>query len=97
MDIHTLARPILRSLIGTGNEAASVAILDAADVAYVERVQVPLGRLGITPRIGSRVPAYCTAVGHAILAYMPLEQRVQLLNAKERETYAEHAGGTCRN
>jgi len=53
-------------------------------VVYVERVQSGLGRLGVTQRIGARVPAYCTAIGHAILAYLPFEQRVGLLNARER-------------
>jgi IclR family pca regulon transcriptional regulator len=84
MDMHTIARPILRSLIGPVNEAASIGLLDGPDVVYIERVQSGLGRLGVTQRIGARVPAYCTAVGHAILAHLPLEQRVALLNARER-------------
>ncbi len=84
MELHAIARPILRSLVGTINEAASIAVLDGPELVYVERLQMPLGRLGITQRIGARVPAYCTAVGHAILAYLPLEERLQILNAKER-------------
>lgn len=85
MDLHTTARPILRSLIGPVNEAASIAVLDGPELVYVERVQIPLGRLGITQRVGGRVPAYCTAVGHAILAYLPLEERLRVLNARERK------------
>ncbi len=84
MDLHAVARPILRSLVGPVNEAASIAALDGGDVMYVERVQLGLGRLGVTQRIGSRVPAYCTAVGHAILAHMPVERRLQVLNLRER-------------
>jgi IclR family pca regulon transcriptional regulator len=84
MDLHTIARPILRALVGPVNEAASVAVLDGAEMVYLERIQLPLGRLGITQRVGARVPAYCTAVGHAILAYLPLEERMQILNARER-------------
>jgi len=84
MELHAIARPILRSLVGTINEAASIAVLDGPELVYVERLQMPLGRLGITQRVGARVPAYCTAVGHAILAYLPLEERLQILNAKER-------------
>lgn len=90
MDLHTVARPILRSLIGPVNEAASIAVLDHADVVYVERVQPAMGRLGITQRIGARVPAYCTAVGHAILAHLPLEQRIHILNARERVKLTPH-------
>ncbi|MCC7155787.1 MAG: IclR family transcriptional regulator [Bryobacterales bacterium] len=83
-DIHAVARPILRSLVGKVNEAASLAVLDGPDAVYVERVQFGLGRLGITQRIGSRVPVYSSAVGHAILAYYPLEERLRILNQRER-------------
>jgi IclR family pca regulon transcriptional regulator len=84
MDLHAVARPILRSLVGRINEAASLAVLDGAEVVYVERVQFGLGRLGITQRIGARVPAYCTAVGHAILAHYPVEERLRILKLRER-------------
>lgn len=84
MDLHAVARPILRSLVGRINEAASLAVLDGAEVVYVERVQFGLGRLGITQRIGARVPAYCTAVGHAILAHYPVADRLRLLKMRER-------------
>ncbi|MBN9660704.1 MAG: IclR family transcriptional regulator [Acidobacteria bacterium] len=84
MDLNTIARPILRSLMGPINEAASIAVLDGPELVYVERLQMPLGRLGISQRVGARVPAFCTAIGHAILAYLPLEERLQILNAKPR-------------
>ena len=84
MDLHAIARPILRSLVGPVNEAASIAAIDGPEMVYLERVQLPLGRLGITQRVGARVPVYCTAVGHAILAYLPIEERMQILNARER-------------
>lgn len=85
MDLHAVARPILRSLVGPVNEAASIAAMDGSELVYLERVQLPLGRLGITQRVGSRVPAYCTAVGHAILAYLSMEERLQVLNSRERK------------
>jgi IclR family pca regulon transcriptional regulator len=84
MDLHTVARPILRSLVGPVNEAASIAAMDGAEMVYLERVQLPLGRLGISQRVGGRVPVYCTAVGHAILAYLPREDRLRIINARER-------------
>jgi IclR family pca regulon transcriptional regulator len=84
MDLHTIARPILRSLVGSVNEAASIAVLDGPELVYLERIQLPLGRLGITQRIGARVPAYCTAVGHAILAWLSMEERIEILNARDR-------------
>lgn len=85
MDLHTIARPILRSLVGPVNEAASIAVMDGAEMVYLERVQLPLGRLGISQRVGARVPVYCTAVGHAILAYLPVEVRLRIINSVERK------------
>lgn len=84
MDLHAIARPILRGLVGPVNEAASIAAIDGAELVYLERLQLPLGRLGVTQRVGARVPAYCTAVGHAILAYLSMEERMKILNARER-------------
>ncbi len=84
MDLHSLARPVLRSLVSPICEAASIGVLDGPDVIYIDRVQAGFSPLGITRGIGSRVPAYCTAVGHAILAFLPLEQRLKTLNMRTR-------------
>lgn len=81
-DLRTLARPLLRGLVGASVEAASIGVLDQASVVYVERVQAGLVRLGVDVRIGSRVPAYSSAIGHAILAFMPeAVQRAVLASA----------------
>ena len=90
MDLHTLARPLLLGLVGPLVEAASIGILDGPDVIYIERVQAGMSQLGVTRGIGSRVPAYCSAVGHAILANMPVEQRLQVLNMRERVKHTPH-------
>ena len=37
-DMRSLVRPVLRSLVGEVSEAASFAVLDGADVLYIERV-----------------------------------------------------------
>lgn len=84
MDLRDSARPILRSLVGQVSEAASIGVLEGADVVYIERVQANLARLGVSVRVGSRIPAYCTALGHAILAHMPLDRRMEVLNSRER-------------
>lgn len=84
MDLHSSSRPILRSLVGQVNEAASIGVLDGPEIVYIERVHAGLARLGVSVRIGSRIPAYCTALGHAILAHAPLEERMEILNMRER-------------
>ncbi|MCU0986963.1 MAG: IclR family transcriptional regulator [Acetobacteraceae bacterium] len=88
-DLRTLARPLLRGLVGERIEAASVGVLDGASVVYVERVQAGLVRLGVDVRIGGRVPAYSTAIGQAILAGLPRPQQVAVLEATPRPRLTE--------
>lgn len=84
MDLRERVRPVLRSLVGEVNEAASVGVLDGADAVYVERVQAGLVRLGVDVRVGSRIPAYCSALGLAILAYLPKDEQLRALNLRPR-------------
>jgi IclR family pca regulon transcriptional regulator len=88
-DMRTLARPLLRELVGERIEAASVGVLDGASVLYVERVQAGIVRLGVDVRIGSRVPAYSSAIGHAILSALPRPQQVAVLEAAPRPNLTE--------
>lgn len=88
-ELRTQARPILRGLVGEMNEAASLGVLDGSDVVYVERVQAGLVRLGVDVRIGSRAPVYSTAIGHAILALLPKENQIQILEAQPRPKRTE--------
>jgi IclR family pca regulon transcriptional regulator len=83
-DLRTIARPILRSLVGDVIEAASLAALDGAEMVYLERVHAGLARLGVDVRIGTRLPAYYTAMGLAVLAFLPRKTVLQVLNMRER-------------
>jgi IclR family pca regulon transcriptional regulator len=90
MDLRDSARPILRSLVGRVSEAASIGVLEGGDIVYIERVQANLVRLGVSVRVGSRIPAYPSALGHAILAYVPLEKRMATLQLRERVKLTAH-------
>lgn len=83
-DLREIARPILRSLVGELNEAASLGILDGGDVVYVDRVRAGLTRIGVDIRIGTTIPAYCSAIGQAILAYLPADEVTRLLAVAPR-------------
>jgi len=81
-ELRDVARPVLRSLVGEIAEAASIGVLDGPDVVYIERVHAGLARLGVDVRIGSRIPAYYTAIGHAILAHLPREELTRVLGLR---------------
>lgn len=84
MELRDRVRPVLRSLVGEVNEAASVGVLDGADAVYIERVQAGLVRLGVDVHIGSRIPAYCSAIGLAILAFLPRGDQSRTLDLAPR-------------
>ncbi|HXP95785.1 MAG TPA: IclR family transcriptional regulator [Telmatospirillum sp.] len=75
-DLRGLAQPELRQLVGSVREVANLGVLDGADVVFIERLQVAGLRLSVDIHIGSRIPASCTAIGHAILAFRP-DQEVE--------------------
>jgi IclR family transcriptional regulator, pca regulon regulatory protein len=90
MDLRTIAQPELRSLVGAVREAASVGILDRDEVVYIERFQEGHARLGVDIRVGSRIPAYCSAIGHSILAFLPRTEVRHILSLSRRVKVNEH-------
>jgi IclR family transcriptional regulator, KDG regulon repressor len=65
--------PILRELVHNSHETASLAVLEGLDVVYVARFE-STQRLRMSEAVGSRCPAYCTALGKAILASLSEEE-----------------------
>jgi DNA-binding IclR family transcriptional regulator len=65
--LHEAAFPHLQALASRTGLAAQLAILDRAEVVYLERIVV--GPIRLPTRRGGRKPAYCTALGKAMAAY----------------------------
>ncbi|HET7805351.1 MAG TPA: IclR family transcriptional regulator [Pseudolabrys sp.] len=89
-DLREVARPILRSLVGEVNEAASLGVLDGADILYVERVRAGLIRIGVDIRIGTTIPAFWSTIGEAMLAYLPAAELSRVLSLKPRPGVFPH-------
>lgn len=84
-DIRTLARPLLRSLVGEVSEAASIGVLSGPEVLYVDRMRAGITRLGVDIRIGTVIPAVNSMIGWAMLAYLPENELEKLLKQAARE------------
>jgi DNA-binding IclR family transcriptional regulator len=76
----SLGRAVMERLVSSVRETCNVGVLDAHEVVYIERVECdwPL-RVQLAP--GSRVPAYCTAIGKLMLAQLPPDRLRQFLQA----------------
>ncbi len=78
-DLRRIARPYMRELANQVGESVSIAVLQGHDVVNLD-VYVPPGHL--VKRVGwagRHMPAYATAAGRAILAFLPKEERLQYL------------------
>lgn len=71
--IHRAAIPLLRDLHRATGLVVHLAVLDGADVVYLEKIGGQMVT-AIPTRVGGRQPAHCTAVGKAILADSPSTQ-----------------------
>ena len=67
LTLPELALPHLRSFVAETHESATVAVLDGADIVYV--AHVPARRiLSVSVDVGTRDPAFATALGRMLLA-----------------------------
>jgi IclR family transcriptional regulator, KDG regulon repressor len=87
------ARPILEELVNRCDETAYLAILDGTEVVYVLMHETSQ-TVRIVPRLGHRLPAYCTASGKIQLAY---ESRDHLTQIFEGRPLKKHTTNTIDN
>jgi IclR family transcriptional regulator, pca regulon regulatory protein len=76
------AHPFLEELRQRTSYTASLAVLDGPEIVYVDRARSfrrgqSESDLGLAP--GSRLPAYCTAMGKVLLANLPEREQSELL------------------
>jgi IclR family pca regulon transcriptional regulator len=68
--IAVLAQPILDRLGESLHEACSLATLDGDEIVYLAR-SASSRIMSPTLNVGRRLPAYCTSIGHVMLAHLP--------------------------
>ena len=70
LDLRERARPVLDQLVLETGETVHLGILDDTEVLYLDKIE-PARSVRMSSSVGRRNPAYCTAMGKAILAYLP--------------------------
>jgi DNA-binding IclR family transcriptional regulator len=70
--LREAALPFLGDLYEATHETVHLAVLDGVEVVYLEKLQAR-GNRPLPSRLGGRMPAYCTGVGKALLAFSPPE------------------------
>lgn len=78
------ALPYLQRLSAEYGETVDLSILDGSHVIYLEVIESPQ-RVKLAAAVGQRLPAFFTASGKALLAYLPEEQVTKII----RDNFAE--------
>src|SRR5512137_1073401 len=87
--LAVLAQPILDRLGESLREACSLAVLDGDEIVYLARSSS--SRI-MSPalNVGRRLPAYCTSIGHVMLAHLAPEELDDYLSSTRFHPYTEH-------
>lgn len=85
-ELRRVVLPFLQQLNRELDETVHLTVLEEDHVLYVECVESSK-RLRTYSVIGIRGPLYCTAVGKAILAYLPPAERRSLVERMQFETF----------
>jgi IclR family pca regulon transcriptional regulator len=76
MDVREVAAPHLQALSDETGHTVNMAVLDGADIVYIERCRTSRQgqrEIDLNLHIGSRLPAYCTSLGKVLLAHLDEE------------------------
>lgn len=89
LQLNDVALPVMRELMQELGETVNLAVRDRADAVYIAQVE-GAQMLRMFTRVGARTPAYCSGVGKALLAWLPLTQVRALLGPGPWLAYTEH-------
>jgi DNA-binding IclR family transcriptional regulator len=76
--LQSVARPILGELWKATQETVNLAVLDQGTVLYVDVIESP-HEFRLSSRVGTRRSLHVTALGKALAAFLPSEQRESIL------------------
>jgi IclR family pca regulon transcriptional regulator len=87
--IAVLAQPILDRLSEVTQEACSLAMLDGEEIVYIAR-SASSRIMSPSLNVGRRLPAFCTSIGHVLLAELPPAELDAYLAQLRFVPYTEH-------
>ena len=87
--IARVAQPILEKISSEVHESSSLAVIDGDEIVYVARAATQR-ILSISISVGSRLPAACTSMGRAILAFGDEASRARFLSRVKLVRYTPH-------
>jgi PcaR/PcaU/PobR family beta-ketoadipate pathway transcriptional regulator len=88
-ELPELALPYLERLRADINETVNMGLLDDTEVVYVARV-LSDHLISLRLYVGSRLPAYAASLGRAMLAFMPEDEAMDIIDRSELVAITSH-------
>ncbi len=79
LDIRKLAEPILQNVATILDETAHLVLLDEGQVIYIDTKGSSQKIINMYSKVGRRAPVHATAVGKAMLAFLPENEAKAIL------------------
>jgi DNA-binding IclR family transcriptional regulator len=73
LDLRERAHPFLEKVMLSTGETVHLCVYDEGEVVYVDKME-PARSVRMASTVGRRNPAYCTAVGKAMMAHLPEDE-----------------------
>ncbi len=79
IDLRARVHPWFRRLSAQVGETIHLGVLQKTSVVYLDKVEPNNRRVWLASRIGASNPVYCTAMGKAMLAFLPAEAAAEII------------------
>jgi len=88
LEIRTVAEPFLNELVKILDETIHLVLFDEKEIVYIDKKESSQV-IGMRSQVGRRAPMHCTAVGKAILAFLPEEEVKHIIRTKGMQKYTQ--------
>jgi IclR family transcriptional regulator, KDG regulon repressor len=89
IDIRSEAKPFLKELESITKEVIHLVVYDQGEVIYIEKLEGS-ETLRTHSQVGKRAPMHCTSVGKVILAHLPNNELLSILERKGLPKHTEN-------
>lgn len=84
--LDELARPVMADIVARTGQNTHLAVLDGSDVVFIA-VDQPQSAVTLNITVGTREPAWVTALGKTLLAFLPDKERSTFISGIRFQKY----------
>ena len=90
LDILDSTRPYLKQLMESTGETVHLVQLDGNNAVYINKFEAHQNSIQMVSKIGNQIPLYCSGVGKAIAAELPLDTLKQIWDTTKIKKATPH-------